>query len=111
MLARRVDGRCSRRDRRTLVAEPIPRNRARAIEQRSLRVIGSQGGATMVIEEPDRGSKASPQPAGRRARIAENALDLVGRTPLVRINRLTEGCAAEVVGKLEFYAPGASVKD
>ncbi|HEX7043032.1 MAG TPA: cysteine synthase A [Burkholderiales bacterium] len=65
----------------------------------------------MVIEEPDRGSKASPQPAGRRARIAENALDLVGRTPLVRINRLTEGCAAEVVGKLEFYAPGASVKD
>jgi cysteine synthase A len=44
-------------------------------------------------------------------RIANSALDLVGNTPLVRINRLTQGCYAEVVGKLEFYAPGASVKD
>ena len=44
-------------------------------------------------------------------KIASSALDLVGNTPLVRINRLTEGCHADVVGKLEFYAPGASVKD
>lgn len=34
-----------------------------------------------------------------------------GDTPLVRLNRLTEGLAAEVVVKLEFYNPGASVKD
>jgi cysteine synthase A len=44
-------------------------------------------------------------------RIADSVLDLVGNTPLVRINRLAEGCAAQVVGKLEFYGPGASVKD
>ena len=44
-------------------------------------------------------------------RIADSVLDLVGNTPLVRINRLAEGCHAQVVGKLEFYAPGASVKD
>ena len=44
-------------------------------------------------------------------RIADSVLDLVGNTPLVRINRLAEGCYAQVVGKLEFYAPGASVKD
>ena len=44
-------------------------------------------------------------------RIADSVLDLVGDTPLVRINRLAEGCHAQVVGKLEFYSPGASVKD
>ena len=44
-------------------------------------------------------------------KIAESALDLVGNTPLVRINRLAKGCAAQVVAKLEFYSPGASVKD
>ena len=44
-------------------------------------------------------------------KIADSVLDLVGNTPLVRINRLAEGCHAQVVGKLEFYAPGASVKD
>jgi cysteine synthase A len=44
-------------------------------------------------------------------RIADSVLDLVGNTPLVRINRLAQGCHAQVVGKLEFYGPGASVKD
>ena len=44
-------------------------------------------------------------------RIADSVLDLVGNTPLVRINRLAKGCHAQVVGKLEFYSPGASVKD
>jgi cysteine synthase len=44
-------------------------------------------------------------------KIADSVLDLVGNTPLVRINRLAKGCHAQVVGKLEFYNPGASVKD
>ena len=44
-------------------------------------------------------------------KIADSALDLVGNTPLVRINRLAKGCAAQVVAKLEFFSPGASVKD
>ena len=43
--------------------------------------------------------------------IAQSALDLVGNTPLVRINRLAQGCKGQVVAKLEFYSPGASVKD
>ncbi|QKJ19903.1 cysteine synthase A [Microbacterium hominis] len=34
-----------------------------------------------------------------------------GQTPLVRLNALTKGLAAEVVAKLEFYNPGSSVKD
>jgi cysteine synthase A len=43
--------------------------------------------------------------------IADSAVDLVGNTPLVRINRLAQGCQAQVLAKLEFYGPGASVKD
>jgi cysteine synthase A len=43
--------------------------------------------------------------------IADSITDLIGNTPLVRINRLTHGCAADVVAKLEFQNPAHSVKD
>jgi cysteine synthase A len=44
-------------------------------------------------------------------RIAENITDLMGNTPLVKFNRITEGCVATVVGKLESFNPAGSVKD
>ncbi len=48
-----------------------------------------------------------------RGRIYENIIETVGGTPLVRLNRLPEqeGCAAEIIAKLEFFNPLASVKD
>ncbi|MCW1958628.1 MAG: cysteine synthase A [Mycobacterium sp.] len=44
-------------------------------------------------------------------RIYANVSELIGRTPLVRLNRLAEGLNATVVAKLEFYNPANSVKD
>ena len=43
--------------------------------------------------------------------IYENVSELVGRTPLVRLNRLGEDVKATVLAKLEFYNPANSVKD
>ncbi len=44
-------------------------------------------------------------------KIYGDVTELVGRTPLVRLNRLTANLGAQVVAKLEFYNPANSVKD
>ncbi|MFO7243611.1 MAG: cysteine synthase A [Actinomycetes bacterium] len=45
------------------------------------------------------------------ARIYEDATQLIGNTPLVKINKLAEGIDATILAKLEFYNPANSVKD
>ncbi len=44
-------------------------------------------------------------------KIADNVLDLIGGTPMVRLNRVVPQGSAEVVGKMESLNPGGSVKD
>jgi cysteine synthase A len=46
-----------------------------------------------------------------KPKIAANAIELMGHTPMVRLNKVTVGCVAQVVAKLESYQPGGSVKD
>lgn len=43
--------------------------------------------------------------------VAQNVLELICNTPLVKINKLTNGNMATVYGKLESFSPGFSVKD
>jgi cysteine synthase len=43
--------------------------------------------------------------------IARSVLDLIGRTPMVKINKLVSSEDAELLAKLEWYNPGGSVKD
>ena len=48
---------------------------------------------------------------GRDKKIADNVLDLVGGTPMVRLNRVVPAGSAEVLGKVESMNPAGSVKD
>jgi cysteine synthase A len=45
------------------------------------------------------------------ARIAANLTELIGRTPLLQINRSAEGAGARIIAKVESFNPGGSVKD
>jgi cysteine synthase A len=49
--------------------------------------------------------------SGDMARIANFVSELIGNTPLLRLNRVTEGCKGEVVAKLESFNPCGSIKD
>ena len=44
-------------------------------------------------------------------RIFSDVVETVGKTPLVRLNRIAEGLKAKVLAKLEFFNPAGSVKD
>jgi cysteine synthase A len=44
-------------------------------------------------------------------KIANSITDLIGNTPLVRLNKVSEGLGVTILAKLEFFNPGGSVKD
>src|SRR3954466_12492863 len=44
-------------------------------------------------------------------RYVDNVVEIIGNTPLVRLNSVTQGIAATVLAKVEYFNPGGSVKD
>src|SRR5690606_36760714 len=56
-------------------------------------------------------SDLGPPQRAEMGNIYNDVTEIVGRTPLVQLNRLTEGLDAQVLTKLEFYNPANSVKD
>jgi cysteine synthase A len=52
-----------------------------------------------------------PTAAEPKMKIANNIIELIGNTPLVRLNKLNKDCYADVVLKLEYFNPLGSVKD
>ena len=72
---------------------------------------------TSTATHPFRNAMSTTTTISRSARsatgeaIADSILDLIGNTPLVKLNRVNEGCVAEIVCKLESNNPANSVKD
>src|SRR5437764_2389547 len=56
-------------------------------------------------------SRRAGKAAATAAGIPSNLADLVGGTPLIRMERVAPECGAELIGKLEAYNPAGSVKD
>src|SRR5271163_3769295 len=52
----------------------------------------------------DTGPNGSPN-------IYNDALEMIGNTPIVRLNRVTQGVPGRFFGKIEFMNPGGSIKD
>ena len=44
-------------------------------------------------------------------KYASSIVDLIGNTPLVKLNKVTEGIACTVLAKVEYFNPGGSIKD
>ncbi|MEO8083632.1 MAG: cystathionine beta-synthase [Ardenticatenales bacterium] len=64
-----------------------------------------------AVDRPAVDRPAADRPAADLPGVAASVLDTIGGTPLVRLGRVTDGAAPDVLAKVEFFNPGGSVKD
>ena len=43
--------------------------------------------------------------------VFSSIVDTIGNTPLVRLNKVNQGCPGEIIVKVEYFNPGNSMKD
>ena len=74
-------------------------------------IIEKKGYGQALLKEGDRLEFVYYMGGGGGQGPASSVLELIGNTPMVRLNRLVEGNMADILAKLEFFNPGGSVKD
>ena len=75
------------------------------------RILSREEFPKTFIKDGDRLELVFFMGGGTRPRVVDNILELVGRTPMVRLNRVPEKDSAVIYAKLEQFNPGGSVKD
>ena len=75
------------------------------------RILSREEFPKTLIKDGDRLELVFFMGGGTRPRVVDNILELVGRTPMVRLNRVPEKDSAVIYAKLEQFNPGGSVKD